>query len=412
MKMDSNAVRLTVVGALTTVFALSIAGGTTTSSGRATKRQLLVAAKDADTVYRLEVKFTKKAKVKVKKEIKGFDGPAGIAISADEKFALVTNSGGNSVSRVNVKKGKITSTSKVGDTPTDVVLTRDNQYAFIANSAAATLSVYDVSQDKVIGKVKLPGNPLAMAMDPGGERAYVNTDANIMAVVNISDFVARTATPPYAQGDFTASVRGVDEVSFETTCLMTPGMSVGQFTANLTSLLWTCNHLFAPSSAGSMGVPLGAAPSTGRSRPPARSKAKRAKGLKQNRNNSQDDKLNRPRAARAFAFDVVLFDLTPPTAPGHFLTEISQDPPHVNKQGVCTSATIAYTRQSFADPSVFESVLWNQPSGVYVHTACGANCNIAKTIKKMATIDLASRGASNIVAAAMNSVPAGERCPQ
>jgi len=409
MRLDGNPIKLAVVGMLAAGFTLSLIGGTGASSARATKRQLLVAGKDAGSVYRLEVKITKKAKAKFKKEIKGFDGPAGIAISSDEKFALVTNSGGNSVSRIEVKKGKITSTTAVGKTPTDVVLTPDDLYAFVANSTAGTLSVYDVKKDKVTATIKLPGNPLAIAMSPGGRRVFASTDANILAAVNVSDFVpgaARPATRPYAEE--AAARAGIDVISYATTCLMSTGMSAVRFRASRTSLMWTCNRLFPPSSARSTGDVDEA---------------------------EEDDDSDARSQARAYSFDNLQVSFYPSVPPGSYVTEISQGPPHLDKQGACTSGTVAYTHIRHADPTVFESLLWQEHSRtaprslgkgvqtfgagfggggstVYAHAPCGANCNLAKVIKKMAELDLASKGASNIVAAAMIPVPAGDPCPQ
>src|SRR5215831_15883417 len=71
--------------------------------------------------------------------------PIGVAITPDGKTALVTNSGGGSVSTIDVKtRTKNPTDIPVGSAPFGVAITPDGKAAFVTNNGSGTVSTINV----------------------------------------------------------------------------------------------------------------------------------------------------------------------------------------------------------------------------------------------------------------------------
>jgi rhomboid protease GluP len=119
-------------------------------------------------------------------------GAAGVAISADEKYAYVTSIRQNAVAVVDLAAGKIARTIAVGIFPTDIMLSPDGKTAYVMNAVDNSISVVDLAAGSS-AQIKLSetdaagqpfGHPTGLALSPDGKTLYTTNsmDSTIVAI--------------------------------------------------------------------------------------------------------------------------------------------------------------------------------------------------------------------------------------
>ena len=104
--------------------------------------------------------------------------PRDVEVTPDGGTAFVTNSGGGTVSVLNVGTGAIMATVGVGDSPLKVALTPDGRRAYVTNFGSNDISVIDTEIGSTtylteINRIDVGLNPFGLAISPDGKRLYV-----------------------------------------------------------------------------------------------------------------------------------------------------------------------------------------------------------------------------------------------
>lgn len=151
------------------------------------------------------------------------NGPTGIAIPTVGGFAMVTNKGGNSVSRIDLATATVTATIPVPGNPTSVAITPTGSKAYVVQSTncppppvptpgpgptptpggptpspspvpPCTVAVIDAASNTVLTNVTVGHEPYAVAMAPGGGFAYVTNraDDSVSIIDTATDMVIGT----------------------------------------------------------------------------------------------------------------------------------------------------------------------------------------------------------------------------
>lgn len=124
-------------------------------------------------------------------------------ISFEKYFLLVTNSGDNTVSVINItsdnglnpikdQEDMLVNTIEVGDTPQSIAIDKDEKKAYVANSKSNSVSVIDLSNlANITNKldINVGDNPYDIAINQRLEKVYViNKDSDSISVIDpISD---------------------------------------------------------------------------------------------------------------------------------------------------------------------------------------------------------------------------------
>ncbi len=113
--------------------------------------------------------------------------PQGVAVISRLGKAVVTNRGSNNASIVDVVGGTVTSTVTVGTEPIGVAINQDTGSAIVANSASNTISIFDASAGGTPTNVSVDQHPIAVAIDPNRKLAVVaNAAQNNLTLVDLS----------------------------------------------------------------------------------------------------------------------------------------------------------------------------------------------------------------------------------
>jgi YVTN family beta-propeller protein len=98
--------------------------------------------------------------------------PDGLAISPDGQQLAVANSGGRSVSLVNVAERGVGDTL-IGVDPRGIAFAPDGRHVYIVNSSSDTVSVVSAQTGALTATVTVGDQPWAVAVTPNGKQAYV-----------------------------------------------------------------------------------------------------------------------------------------------------------------------------------------------------------------------------------------------
>ena len=166
-------------------------------------KTLYVASYASNTITPIDI-----AKGKVGKPIAVGNGPAGIAIAPNGKTAYVTDAGsspiGNTVTPVDLKTGKALSPITVGAGPQGIAITPDGATAYVADAGAIvtgqsggignTVTPIDLKTGQAGKPITVGNAPLAVAITPDGTTAYV-TNSYSGSVSPITVGSASAGTP-------------------------------------------------------------------------------------------------------------------------------------------------------------------------------------------------------------------------
>ncbi len=121
--------------------------------------------------------------------------PEGISVTADGRFALVTNSVDDSLSVIDTTTNTITTTVPVGHSPVSVAVSPNGAFAYVANLISDTMSVVDIPAHEVSATVPV-ASPAGVAIAPDGRYAYVsNLGLDTVSVVDTQTHAMVTAIP-------------------------------------------------------------------------------------------------------------------------------------------------------------------------------------------------------------------------
>lgn len=150
--------------------------------------------------------------------IEGFDGPSGLVITPDNKFAYVSNYGspegvgsgnGNTVRVVDLTTNLIVgSPITVGRAPAALAISPNGKFVYVVNyvdgnPGTGTMSIIRTNNDTVVATIPGFSGPFAIALTPNGKHAYVtNFGSNNFApfgttvsIVNVCDLgIVKTIT--------------------------------------------------------------------------------------------------------------------------------------------------------------------------------------------------------------------------
>lgn len=121
-----------------------------------------------------------------------FNEPYTVTLSKGETKAYVTNSGGTSISIIDVETDEVTGTIEGFNGPSGMVITPDGKTAYVNNYGATTaipsgsgntVSVVDLIAERIIAEITLstsgvPAAPAAIAISPKGDFVYTANYVN------------------------------------------------------------------------------------------------------------------------------------------------------------------------------------------------------------------------------------------
>lgn len=99
--------------------------------------------------------------------------PEGVATISRLGHAVVTNSGSNNASIVDLVGGTVTSTVTTGTMPLGVAINQDTGAAVVANAGSNTISVFDANAGGSAGVAATDQRPISVAIDPNRSIALV-----------------------------------------------------------------------------------------------------------------------------------------------------------------------------------------------------------------------------------------------
>lgn len=125
----------------------------------------------------------------VAKSIGGF----GSVISTTQaQNAIITNTGSNTVSVLNLPEEMTVATIPVGSEPVDVQVSPDNTTAYVVNYGSKSMSVISLATDAVTNTVSLPGSPTSISLDGNGHAWIGGVD--FIDEINLSNLSVASST--------------------------------------------------------------------------------------------------------------------------------------------------------------------------------------------------------------------------
>lgn len=100
--------------------------------------------------------------------------PAHVVVSADSRWAYVTNGGDNTLSVVDTTSLKVVATIPTGEFPHGIRLSPDGKQAYVANLKGATVSVIDTESRKEIRQIPVGKGPAQVGFTSDGRLAFVS----------------------------------------------------------------------------------------------------------------------------------------------------------------------------------------------------------------------------------------------
>lgn len=121
------------------------------------------------------------------------------------RIAYVANSGGDSISRLDLSTAQATGNATVGSNPYNVAFTPDGLYAYVPNLGSASVSIVSVASNSEVNRVTGISGPGSIAMAPDGSRAYVTrSSANVVTAID---------TTTLSASDLPAAVTAPDRIA-------------------------------------------------------------------------------------------------------------------------------------------------------------------------------------------------------
>jgi YVTN family beta-propeller protein len=116
------------------------------------------------------------------------DRPSEIAVSPDGTFALVSNTGADTVSRIDLATRAVTATIPVPEEPNGIAFVPDGSKAYVASWVSNAVTVIDTATNTTSAVSSVPAGtgPYKIAMTPDGTEAIVSGYGSSGLVITIS----------------------------------------------------------------------------------------------------------------------------------------------------------------------------------------------------------------------------------
>jgi DNA-binding beta-propeller fold protein YncE len=131
------------------------------------------------------------------------DNPQGVGVISRQGLAVVTNFAGNTASVVDINPasgtfGTVVRTVNVGNGPLGVAVNPSDGRAVVANSTSNTVTIFEASTGTVTSTTTVDQRPTAVAIDPvRGMAAVTNTTGNSTSFITISSGVIAGRAPGF-----------------------------------------------------------------------------------------------------------------------------------------------------------------------------------------------------------------------
>ena len=124
--------------------------------------------------------------------------PEGGALLEDDTSYVVACGGDDELVWINTASFEVEHrTPGVGPRPFSVATTPDGRFALVNNSGGSTLSIVDVESRSVVGELSVGEQPIAVRMHPDGRRAYVSCErAGTVSVISLPEPVEPPSSGP------------------------------------------------------------------------------------------------------------------------------------------------------------------------------------------------------------------------
>jgi YVTN family beta-propeller protein len=120
--------------------------------------------------------------------------PSAVAIDPERDVAVVTNSGSNNVSLVNMSTGAVTATVSVGTSPQGVAVISRLGRAVVTNFGSNNASILDLAAGTVAATIGVGSGPLGVAIDPNDSQVLVANSASNTVSLFLADAAGGTAS--------------------------------------------------------------------------------------------------------------------------------------------------------------------------------------------------------------------------
>lgn len=135
--------------------------------------------------------------------------PLGARISPDGTFALIAQSGTDTVSRIDTTTNAVTDTITVGASPSGVAFSPDGSAAYITNYGDGSVSKIDTATNSVIATITVGTNPAAVSVAPNGMYVYVGDAAGAVFKIDTStNAIVQTLTVSASTQDMSIDSTG------------------------------------------------------------------------------------------------------------------------------------------------------------------------------------------------------------
>ena len=106
----------------------------------------------------------------------------------------VANSGGNSVSMINLDTNTVSAPISVGTNPTGLAVSPDGKWVYVANQGSNTVSVINAATNTIVGSpIAVGSQPTSVVISADSSLAYVANSDDTVAVIDIrTNTVVRT----------------------------------------------------------------------------------------------------------------------------------------------------------------------------------------------------------------------------
>ncbi|MBL8826529.1 MAG: c-type cytochrome [Planctomycetaceae bacterium] len=122
----------------------------------------------------------------------GDRSPVDVAITPDDRFAVVANETADSLSLVDLTAGKVVDEAPVGHRPAYVALVPQTNRVLVTSAHGGELHAFTLAENKLkpLGKLALSGEPTGIAVTSDGKTAYVALAAAAsVAVVDLVELI-------------------------------------------------------------------------------------------------------------------------------------------------------------------------------------------------------------------------------
>jgi len=129
--------------------------------------------------------------------IRRIDVPGGVhhvAISPNDRFAVLTHPGGDGVSVIDLLAYRVAATVKTGTVPNYAAFSPDGKTVYVSNAGDGTVAVVDTARWAVTRTIKVGSSPEHLVMAKDGRTLYVNNvdDGTVSVVSPQSGAILRT----------------------------------------------------------------------------------------------------------------------------------------------------------------------------------------------------------------------------